>query len=490
MSWLVGGILFLIVGYFTYGKFVEKVIGPTDAKTPAIANPDGVDYLPLPKWKNMMIQLLNIAGTGPVIGVILGVKFGKIALLIIPVGCVFMGAVHDFVSAMTSVRMNGANLPKIVRRTLGRGYATVFSWTMILLLLLCVAVFVNVPAELIDKSWMPNIPFFWPAAGLIFAYYVLATLFPVDKIIGRIYPVFSVALLVGTLAILVMLVWNGFSDPSILDEGADFLKYKNEVFNANGRSPIFPLLFVTIACGIISGFHATQSPIVARTIRSEREGRATFYGMMIAEGVIAMTWAAASLAMYNWKPENLGFKPAIVLGNIATHVLGSWMGGAAVLAVVVLAITSGDTALRSARLSLSEMLGVAQVKLLPRILVCLPLVAIVAGFLWWSSLSPKTFSHLWNYFAFGNQVISATSLMASTVWLLRQGRSWKCLVTLVPGLFMTTVVTSFILWTSADKGQPWGLVPGGLPLGISIGLGIAAAIAFGLFALKRGRMKD
>ena len=490
MIWLLGGIAFLALGYFTYGRFVERVIGPDDRRTPAIANPDGVDYVPLPKWKNMMIQLLNIAGAGPVIGVIVGIKFGKVALLIIPVGCVLMGAVHDFVSGMISVRMNGANLPKIVRSTLGNGYSLVFSWTMVLLLLLCVTVFINVPASIIDTQWLPGGSYFWLAVACIFFYYVLATLFPVDAIIGRIYPLFSVLLLVGTLAILVSTVWHGFQDPSILEEGAEFLKYRDEVFNANGRSPLFPLLFVTIACGIISGFHATQSPIVARTIRLEREGRATFYGMMIAEGVIAMIWASAALVMYNHDPANLKLAPALVLGNIAKHALGSWMGGAAVVAVIVLTITSGDTALRSARLSLSEMTKTSQAELSHRLAVTLPLIAIVTGFLWWSSQSPKTFNHLWNYFAWGNQFVSATMLMAATVWLIREGKGMKCLITLVPGIFMATVVISFILWTSADKGQPWGLVPGGLPLPVAIALGAAGAVAFAALAVRCGRKGD
>ena len=490
MTWLIGGILFLILGYFTYGKVVERIVGPDDRPTPAVAMPDGVDYVPLPKWKNMMIQLLNIAGTGPVIGVVLGIKFGKIALLVIPVGCVLMGAVHDFVCGMMSVRMKGSNLSSIVVRMLGRGYGTVFSWIMCFLLLLCVTVFINVPAKIIDQQWLPEMPFFWPIVGLIFGYYVLATLFPIDMIIGRIYPFFSVMLMLGTLAILVKMLCNGIVDPTILEESAAFLKYKTEVFNANGRSPLFPVLFVTIACGIISGFHATQSPIVARTIKSEREGRATFYGMMIAEGVIAMIWASASLVFYNHDPSQLSENAAVVLGRISTYLLGPWVGTAAVVAVVVLAVTSGDTALRSARLSLSEMVNITQTKLSNRILVCLPLIAIVVGFIWWSSLSPKTFNHVWNYFAWGNQFVAATTLLAATVWLLRQGRGAKCLVTLLPGLFMTTVVVSFILWTSADKGQPWGLIPGGLPLPWAIGLGLAVAAVLAGIAVRLGLKKE
>ena len=487
MSWFLGGIVFLILGYFVYGRVVESILGPDDRKTPALANPDGVDYVELPKWKNQLIQLLNIAGVGPVIGVIAGIKFGRVALLIIPVGCVLLGAVHDFIGGMMSLRMNGANLPTIVRKQLGRGYAAVFSWFMVVLLLLVVAVFINVPASLIDKTWLPDIQFFWWAVAAIFVYYIVATLFPVDKIIGRIYPVFGAMLVVGSIALAVALTIAGFKDASLLQESEAFIAFRDGTFNAGGKSPIFPLLFVTIACGIISGFHATQSPIVARTMKSEREARATFYGMMILEGIIAMIWAASALAMYNLQPGDLSLAPAVVLGHITTHFLGPWMGGVTVLAVVILAVTSGDTALRSTRLSLSEMFGMPQAQFAKRIAITLPLIAVVAGLLWWSNQSAKSFNHLWNYFAWGNQVLSATTLMAGSVWLLRQGKKAGALVALLPGMFMTSVVSSFILWTSADKGQPWGLVPGGLPLNTAIIVSIAVAILFAVFAFVRAR---
>ncbi len=437
MCWFLGGILFLIVGYFTYGKFVERIIAPDERPTPCETCADGVDYVELPKWKNMLIQLLNIAGVGPVIGVIAGIKFGKIALLIIPLGCVLMGAVHDFLGGMMSVRMNGANLPKIIRTYLGKYYASIFSWFMIGLLLLVVAVFINVPATLIDKSWLPSIPFFWWAVGIIFAYYILATLFPVDKIIGAIYPFFGALLVIGSLAIFGALVWAGFQNPAILME--------SEAFQAAKIGPIFPLLFVTIACGIISGFHATQSPIVARTIKSEREARATFYGMMIAEGIIAMIWAAAALAIYNLDAAQLKLAPATVLGNITTHFLGPYMGGVTVFAVVVLAITSGDTALRSCRLALAEIFAINQVKLAPRIFTCVPLIVIVSLLLWWSNMSATTFGYLWNYFAWGNQVLASSTLAAGTVWLWHQGKKAGSLIAFLPAIFMTSVVVTFIV---------------------------------------------
>ena len=483
MSWFLGGILFLILGYFTYGRLVERLIGPDETRpTPCMANPDGVDYIPLPKWKNLLIQLLNIAGVGPVIGVILGIKFGKVALMIIPVGCVFMGAVHDFLAGMMSTRMGGANLPKIVTKFLGKPYSAVFSWVMVMLLLLCVTVFINVPASLIDKTWLPNAACFWWAVGAIFVYYIAATLFPVDKVIGRIYPFFGALLVIGSVAIAVALAIAGFKTPEILNDCPGFADFQ-------GANPLFPCLFVTIACGIISGFHATQSPIVARTMKNEREARATFYGMMIAEGVIAMIWAASALAIYNLDAANLKLGGPAVLGNIATHFLGPWMGGVTVTAIVVLAVTSGDTGLRSSRLSLGEMLKIDQVKIPTRVLTCLPLIGVVALLLWWSNQSPKSFNNLWNYFAWGNQMLSATTLMAGAAWLLREGRSLRVsLIALVPGMFMTVVVVSFIFWTSGRNGQPWGLVPGGLPLWAAITIGCLVALGFAVYVIMREKM--
>ena len=483
MSWFLGGIAFLILGYFTYGRFVERLVPPDDRETPCVARPDGVDYVPLPKWKNMLIQLLNIAGVGPVIGVILGIKFGKVALLIIPVGCVFMGAVHDFFAGMISLRTHGANLPRMVRDHLGPGYAAVFGWVMMAALLLCVTVFINTPATLIDRQWFPEVSVFWWSVTLIFAYYLAATLFPIDAIIGRFYPVFGALLLVGSLAIAVALAVAGFARPEILDDCAGFASYQ-------ATNPLFPCLFVTIACGIISGFHATQSPIVARTCTSEREARATFFGMMVVEGVIAMIWAAAALAIYNLKPENLSLAGPLVLGNIAKHFLGTWMGGVTVAAIVLLAITSGDTALRSARLSLAEELKLDQVSLKRRVLACLPLAAAVVGLLAWSNRDARSFGHLWNYFAWTNQLLSTTMLFAATVWLLRLGRGRKALVTLLPGAFMCMVIATFAFWAWPTKGQVWGVVPGGLPMPAALAAAALVTALVVVLVVRRGRALD
>jgi carbon starvation protein CstA len=350
---------------------------------------------------------------------------------------------------------------------------------MTVLLLLVVAVFINVPANLIDQTVLPSISFFWWAVGIIFIYYIAATLFPVDKIIGRVYPFFGALLIVGSVAIFVALLLVGFKNPAIFSDCAHFADFQ-------GKNPLFPCLFVTIACGIISGFHATQSPIVARTITTERHARPTFFGMMIAEGLIAMVWASAALAIYNIEPGNIKLAGPAVLGNITTHFLGKWMGGVTVFAIVVLAVTSGDTALRSARLSISEMFRIDQVKILSRIMTCLPLVVIVSLLLWWSNQSAKTFNNLWNYFAWGNQMLSATTLMAGTVWLLREGRRVASMVTLLPGMFMMMVVATFILWTPGRDGMPVGLVPGGVSLLASVAISMFISSAFAFWVVRRG----
>lgn len=480
------GMAILIAGYFVYGRFIERLIGPDDRPTPAVSQRDGVDFLVLPHWKNMLIQLLNIAGVGPVIGVIIGVKFGAIVFLIIPIGNIIAGATHDFLAGMMSIRANGANLPAIVRSNLGKGFSSVFSVFMCLLLLLVVAVFINIPANLID-AFVPEYGIFWLAVAAIFIYYIAATLFPIDKIIGKIYPVFGGILVLGTVAIFVALMAEGFTSAEILSESEAF---KAKMWTEANSHPIVPLLFVTIACGIISGFHATQSPIVARTMRSERQGRQTFYGMMVVEGFIAMVWAAGGLAIYNLFPGQFDEKAPLVLSKITTHFLGPWIGSITVIGVIILAITSGDTAMRSLRLSIAEIFGVKQAKFSARLGVVVPLIVAVSLLLAWSNSSQRSFDQLWNYFAWGNQVLAASTLMAAVVWLRRSGKN--VMAALVPGMFMTYIVVCYILWISPEHGGPVGF---GMPL--SQAHGAAALLTFILTAMvvdrscsnKLGRLK-
>lgn len=471
------GIVLLAAGYMTYGRFIEKMIAPDDRETPAITKFDGVDYVCLPHWKNMLIQLLNIAGVGPVIGVILGIKFGTIVFVVIPIGNVIAGATHDFISGMMSVRHGGANLPALVKMNLGKRFYGIFSVFMMLLLLLVVAVFVNIPAQIID-SMMPEVPIFWFAVVGIFLYYICSTIFPIDKIIGKIYPAFGALLLVGTVAVCIAVVAYAMRDPSVLTETAGF---KEKMWTAENGHPIVPLLFVTIACGIISGFHATQSPIIARTMKSERQGRAAFYGMMIVEGVIAMIWAAAGLAIYNLFPEKMDENATWVLSDIAKYFLGDWVGSVTLLGVVILAITSGDTAMRSLRMSLAEMIGMPQKKLSKRIILCTPLIILVSLLLAWSNVSASSFAQLWNYFAWGNQVLASATLSASAVWLYRQGKSGG--VALIPAMFMTFIVISYILWISPAHGGPVGF---GLDLNVSYAIAAILTIVLAYVVRKLG----
>ena len=299
-----------------------------------------------------------------------------------------------------------------------------------------------------------------------------------DKIIGSVYPLFGAMLILGTLAIFGVLMYEAIGNPALLEESAAF---KAAMFTPENNMPILPMLFVTIACGILSGFHATQSPIIARTMKHEKQARSSFYGMMVVEGVIGMIWAAAGLAIYNLFPQMMAENPTNVLTEITTHFLGRGVGAITVISVIILAITSGDTAMRSMRLSLAEIVGVDQKSIRNRIMLCLPLIAIVSGLLWWSNQSAKTFNQLWNYFAWGNQVLASCTLTAVTVWLVsRRKPGW---VTAVPGAFMTFIVATYILWISPAHGGPVGF---GLNLDCAYLVGGFIALMSVIWAYRHG----
>ncbi|MBR7131548.1 MAG: carbon starvation protein A [Lentisphaeria bacterium] len=451
MKLFITGLLVLIAGYFIYGKIVTRILQPDDRKTPAETDADGVDFVILPHWKNMLIQLLNIAGIGPVIGVISGILFGDIVFVIIPVGCVLMGAVHDYVAGMMSMRHKGANLTELVKLTAGKYLYRIFSVFLVLALLLVVAVFINVPARLTAGLIGGEHAFFWSVVA-IFIYYICATLFPVDKIIGRVYPIFGAVLLIGTGALFIMLMKSAVFEPSLLNEGAEF---QSKMFTAAKNQPILPMLFVTIACGILSGFHATQAPIVARTIKSEKQGFGVFFSMMILEGLIAMIWAAGALAIYNKFPELIATNPNGVLVRITGHFLHSNISMIVIISVIILAITSGDTAMRSLRLSLAEMFHINQQPIVKRLAVVFPLIMLTAGLLYWSNLDAGSFQKLWTYFAWSNQVIAAFALLAGSIYLFSIKR--PAFITVLPGWFITFVVSTYILWISPEHGGPVGL---------------------------------
>ncbi|MBQ9088259.1 MAG: carbon starvation protein A [Lentisphaeria bacterium] len=474
MKLFIIGLLILLIGYFIYGKIIEKIFAPDDREVPAKKYRDDLDYLVLPDWKNKLIQLLNIAGVGPVIGVIIGIKFGDIVFLLIPIGCILAGAVHDFTAGMMSLRNKGANLTGLVKLTAGKKVYVFFSIFLCIALLLVVAVFITTPAQLL-AGLMQFKHSLWVGVIAIFIYYVAATLFPVDKIIGRIYPIFGGLLLLGTLALFGSLLWRGISAPEILSESAGFAAGK---FTA----PIIPMLFVTIACGILSGFHATQAPIVARTMSSEHQARGVFFGMMVLEGFIAMVWAAGALAVYNYAPEFMGKNATSVLHRITGEFLGSGLSLVVVVSVIVLAVTSGDTAMRSLRLSLAEMFNVDQKPIIKRLLIVFPLIVIVTGLLIWSNVDSKSFQMLWNYFAWSNQVMAVFTFLCGTVYLA--SREKPVIVTALPGMFITFVVTSYILWISPAHGGPLGF---GLDLFDAYMIAGFVSVLLFTWAIMRGR---
>ncbi|MBE6281844.1 MAG: carbon starvation protein A [Bacteroides sp.] len=447
-------LLLLIGGYFIYGKYVDRIFGPDNRKTPAVTMADGVDYIPLPTWKIFMIQFLNIAGLGPIFGAIMGAQFGTASYLWIVLGTIFAGAVHDFFSGALSIRNGGESLPEIVGRYLGLTTKKVMTIFTMILMILVGAVFVSGPAELIagmTPDWMDA--YFWII--VIFLYYVLATLMPVDKIIGKVYPLFAVALLFMAGGILVMLyvknpdlpeMWNGFGT-----------KYET--------NPIFPMMFISIACGAISGFHATQSPLMARCMKHEKHCRPIFYGAMVAEGVVALIWAAAATYFFqeNGIVDQLtgkAFSGAAVATRISNEWLGTFGGILAILGIVAAPITSGDTALRSARLIAADFLHIDQRPIAKRLLICIPLFLLTIGVLVYSLSDADGFKIIWRYFAWCNQTLSVFTLWAITVYLVREKKNFY--ITLLPALFMTLVCSTYICIA------PEGL---SLPQGVSYGMG-------------------
>ena len=437
----------LITAYFTYGRYLERLVGINPAaETPCSRLYDGVDYVPLPRWRIFLIQLLNIAGLGPIFGAVLGAAYGPVAFLWITLGGIFMGAMHDFVAGVISLRQDGASLPEITGHFLGRTMKLIMRLFSAGLMILVGAVFLSQPAELIanrldipslevtafgDFSWLLLI-----ILGIILIYYIAATLLPVDKIIGRIYPIFGFALLFMALGILFVLLFSG--DYTI----PELTSLRNCIADAE-KFPIVPMLFTTIACGAISGFHATQSPLMARCMRNERESRSVFYGAMISESIIALIWAAIGMAFWggveglNAAIAEYKGSAAILIDIIATKTLGPVLAGFVIFGVVACAVTSGDTAFRSARLIVADFMGVEQRSLRKRIYICIPLFAL--GLL---IIFGLPFQAMWSYFAWMNQTLAAVTLWMIVVYLGRRRRG--VFVGLIPALIMTYVCGSYV----------------------------------------------
>ena len=479
------GVAILILGYFTYGKFVERVFGPDERKTPALANPDGVDRVPMPHWKNVLIQLLNIAGIGPVIGVILGIKFGAIVFILLPLGNVLGGAVHDYFSGMISMRNNGYNVPALSRKFLGKGPAKLVMALISVALILVGAVFTNTPAALVNTPILAGShvsqTLFWVAVAVIFAYYFISTFFPIDKIIGRIYPIFGALLILASLAIFVGIIPN----LNVLDEFC-FNDIMSNFHKHPAGQPIIPMLFVTIACGIISGFHSTQSPLVARTEVTEKTGRQTFYGMMIIEGLIGMIWAAGGMFIYHQMPELLTGASGVKVLSVLVSTVIPWapISILVVVGVIILAITSGDTSLRSLRLTIAELTGLEQTSVKNRLILTVPMFAICAALIFWSNLNPEGFNILWNYFSWSNQLMAVCSLCVATVYLRSKKKNFW--ITLIPCMFMTFITADYILWVSPEnlKGAPLGF---GLDYKTALVIALHDAAILGFFLCVRGK---
>ena len=429
----------LIIGYIVYGKVTEKIFAPDDRQTPAVAINDGVDCVPMKTWKAFLIQLLNIAGTGPIFGALMGAVFGPVVFLWIVLGSILGGAVHDYMSGMISSRHEGSSIAELSGTYLGKAAKWIMRVFSVVLLVLCGTVFVTSPAGLLDKltpDWMNGT--FW--AIVILAYYLLATLLPIDKLIGKLYPVFGVLLIVMAAAVIGGILFSGgkFTIPEISLQN----------LHPNG-TPVWPYMFITVACGAVSGFHATQSPMIAKCIKTEREGRKVFYGAMISESVIALVWAAAGVSFYGTTQllnNALANGASNVVYEISTGVLGVFGGVLAVAGVIVCPITSGDTAFRSARLILAETFKLNQKKIYNRLLITIPLLVIGGLLTWFAIANDSGFQIVWRYFSWSNQTLAMIALWVATAYLLKKGKyRFGSLLTAFPATFMTAVTVTYIL---------------------------------------------
>ena len=468
-------ILALILGYTLYGRFVDKVFGPDPNRpTPAVSKEDGVDFIAMPTWKVFMIQFLNIAGTGPIFGAIMGAKFGPSAYLWIVLGCIFAGAVHDYLSGMLSLRHGGAGLPELVGSYLGGGTKKVMLVFTMILLLLVGAVFVYSPALILGGmagDGSRGAIMIWVA--VIFIYYIIATLLPIDKIIGKIYPIFAFALLfmAASLMICLFVKWPHLPE---LWEG---LQNRGPSIGLNGQS-IFPCLFITIACGAISGFHATQSPLMARCLKNEKLGRPVFYGSMITEGLVALIWAAvASWFFFDGGAAEVGSDLSAAAPTVVTKVSRSWLGilggVLALLGVVAAPITSGDTAFHSARLIMADFIGLDQKPIRKRLAIAIPLFVGAAVLLWFNVANANGFNVIWRYFGWANQTLAVFTLWTITVYLAKTRKGLWYLITMFPAAFMSAVCLTFICIDKTGFQLPVSLTPW-----LGAGTFIASALLF------------
>ncbi len=449
MITLIITISILIIGYFLYGNFAERIMQvDNNNKTPAIVFNDGVDYSPLPVWKVFMIQFLNIAGLGPIFGAILGAVYGPLAYVWIVLGCVFMGAAHDYFAGMLSLRNNGASLPELVGKYLGNGVKIFLRFFTLILLVFVGVAFVSGPAKLLTGLTDIDLTFWlW----IIFGYYFIATLFPVQKIIGKIYPVFGAVLIIMALMIMFMMIFKQLNGSIHMIE-LSIVDFKNFYVSKNSNL-LYPMLFIVISCGAISGFHATQSPMMARCLKNEKHARFAFYGAMIAEGIVAIIWATAAM---NYFGNVDGLKETLAVPNqdpawIVNEICNTWFGkvGAliAVLGVVFCPITTGDTAFRSARLTLSDSLKLNQKTIKNRLIISIPLFLI--GIILTFVLSDQ-FATVWKFVGISNQVLAAITLWTIAMYFALNGK--KHWVMSIPAFILTTICFTYILIAPTKNG--------------------------------------
>lgn len=469
-------IILLIAGYFLYGKFVDRFFGSDPNRpTPAVTKTDGVDYQPMPTWKVFVIQFLNIAGLGPIFGAIMGAAYGPVAYLWIVFGCIFIGAVHDYFSGMLSIRNDGLNMPALADRYVGRWLKGVMNVLVSFLLLAVGVSFVTGPADLMQTltGWDKTMWLY-----VIFAYYLLATLLPIDKIIGSIYPFMGAALLFMAVGVGLAMVWGDINGSVEIQE-LTLASFNNP--HADPQNNILiPMLFIVISCGAVSGFHSTQSPLMARCLKNEKYARPVFYGAMITEGIVAMIWAAAAMAYFGGaeglnQAASQGIEidgtltkvtPAIAVDMICKSWLGKVGAVIAIIGVVVCPITSGDTAFRSLRLTISDSFKYDQKKILNRIVISIPLFIIAYLF------CMADFSTVWNYVGICNQLLAQLILWIMTAYLIKSGKPhW---MTSIPATFLTFVCISYFMMAPLKNG--------GLHLSPVIGYVIGAAVALSAFS--------
>lgn len=466
------GLVILFAGAALYGKFCEKVFGPDDRKTPAYTKEDGVDYVPMKGWKNSLINLLNIAGTGPILGPIQGILFGPIAFITIPIGNIIGGAMHDYFSGMICLRDGGTQMPDMVRKYSNKGVYTVYQIFCSLLLLLVGAVFIYTPGDIAAKQVFgfdgaATSVSTWVIYGVIFLYYLIATVFPIDAIIGRIYPVFGAILLFSAIGVFGGIFIQGYPLTEVWDAWNGPMVAYGDYFSANHFIPVF---FITVACGILSGFHSTQTAIISRTVKSEKQGRMTFYNMMVVEGFIAMVWAAGAMGVYN-----LGLQAADAslatdtIGVVCKNLLGSIGGIIALLGVIVLPITSGDTALRALRMTVADSFHIDQTSIKKRLGLSAIIFALVAAILVFAKMNSNGFNTLWRYFAWSNQTLALFAFLAISVWMFENGKAKFAWMPLIPGGWYAFVTVTYIANAKIGFNIPWTA---------SYVIGVIAAIAY------------